>query len=116
MYGRDLVAVLAQAQEIAREVAAPRAAEVDRESRWPEHSLRALQHAGLGGLVIPRRAGGLGQGLVGLARVCEILGRSCASTAICFAMHCVGSAVISAKATEDQEEPVPDAHCRRDVT
>lgn len=43
-------------------------------------------------------------GLVALARSCERLGRECASTAICFGMHCVASAVIAAKATPDQRE------------
>ncbi len=103
VFGRDLDVVLTRVEEIAREVAAPRAAEVDREGLWPRHSLAALQEARLGGLVVPRGAGGLGHGLVGLARVCETLGKACGSTAICFGMHCVGSAVIAAKATPDQE-------------
>ncbi|MGJ8671304.1 MAG: acyl-CoA dehydrogenase family protein, partial [Oceanococcus sp.] len=38
----------------------------------------------------------------GLALACENLGRECASTAICFGMHCVGTAVIAAHATDEQ--------------
>jgi alkylation response protein AidB-like acyl-CoA dehydrogenase len=34
--------------------------------------------------------------------VCEVLGEQRPSTAICFGMHCVASAVIAAKATADQ--------------
>ena len=96
--------VLDRASEVAHDVAAPAAEAVDAEARWPEASLRALQEAGLGGLVIPERDGGLGHGLAALAQVCEILGAACASTAMCFGMHGVGSAVIAAKATEEQQE------------
>jgi alkylation response protein AidB-like acyl-CoA dehydrogenase len=36
--------------------------------------------------------------------VCEVLARTCPSTAICFGMHCVGTVVIAAKATPTQRE------------
>ena len=94
--------VLAEARRVAEDVAGPAAEENDRLARWPEDALRALQQAGLGGLVVAPEDGGLGHGLFGLASVCEALGRACASTAICFGMHCVGSAVIAAKATDAQ--------------
>ena len=71
---------------------------------WPERSLRALAGAGMGGLHAPREAGGSGLGLEALVIACEELARESPSAAICFGMHCVGTAVISAKATEDQME------------
>ena len=89
---------------IARDCLAANAERVDRESRWPEEGIRTLQSSGLGGLVLSRRHGGLDQGLHGLAKACETLGRECASTAICFGMHCVGSAVLAAQATDYQAE------------
>ncbi|EPX55348.1 acyl-CoA dehydrogenase-like protein [Cystobacter fuscus DSM 2262] len=95
--------LLRAADQVAREVAAPEVTRVDGEGCWPETALRALQAAGLGGLVVPAAFGGQGQGLVALARTCEVLGRVCASTAICFGMHCVGSAVLAAKATPFQQ-------------
>src|SRR3546814_1429323 len=85
--------VLDRAAAVAHDVAGPHAEEVDAAARWPEESLRALQEAGLGGLVVPERAGGLGHGLLALTQVCEVLGQACASTAMCFGMHGVGSAV-----------------------
>lgn len=100
----DLGDALDRAQETARGVTASTAEEVDREARWPEATIRALQRAGLGGLVVPEEHDGLGHGLYALARVCEIIGRECASGAICFGMHCVGSAVLAAKATPEQAE------------
>jgi len=95
--------VLELAGAVAREVAAPLAEQTDREARWPAEALAALQEAGLGGLVVPEHAGGLGHGLGALASVCEILAEACASTAMCFGMHAVGSAVIAAKATPAQQ-------------
>ena len=92
------------AETVARDVAAPHAEEVDREARWPEHSMDALKEAGLMGLHVPRELGGEGQGLVALVATTEALGRACSSTAMCFAMHCVGTAVIAAKATPYQRE------------
>ncbi|HEX2253114.1 MAG TPA: acyl-CoA dehydrogenase family protein [Thermoanaerobaculia bacterium] len=96
--------VLLRVRQIASEVAGPQAEAVDREARWPAEALGQLQAQGLGGLVVPVSAGGLGHGLLALVEVCEALGRCCPSTAICFGMHCVGAAVIAAKATPEQHE------------
>ena len=93
---------VARAREVAQDVAAPRAQETD-SGVWPEAALRALQSS-LGGLVVPREEGGSGLGLTALVAVCEVLGASCASTAICFGMHHVATAVIGAKPTERQRK------------
>lgn len=86
-----------RAAELAQEVMAPRAAEVDRDAVWPVHSMRALADARLTAINVPVDLGGHGQGLVALALVTEVIAQSCASSAICFGMHCVGTAVIAAK-------------------
>lgn len=78
---------------------APNAAETDRLARWPEHSMKILGNAGLLGLHVPKRLGGHEQGLLALAVLGETIAKGCASSALCYAMHCVGSAVITAKAT-----------------
>lgn len=98
---RDL---LGRANEVAAKVIAPDAEEEDREARWPEPAMRALGAAGLLGLHVPESLGGHGEGLVGLAAISETLGRESGSTALCYAMHCVGTAVIAAKATDHQRE------------
>ena len=76
---------LDEVQEVAASVAAGvvrRHAEgVDRDARWPEESVRALQAAGLAGLVVSLSAGGLGHGLLAVAKVC---------------MHCVGGSAVIA--------------------
>ena len=98
--------------DIARNVVAPLAERTYNERRWPEEGIRALQQAGLAGLTIPRDMGGIGAGAYGLAQACESLGEECASTAICFGMHCVGSSVISANATPEQIESLLQPICR----
>lgn len=91
-------------REIAATVAAPRADEVDEARMWPEHVFRALAEARLLGLHVPEDLGGHGQGLVALASLTEILGQTCSSSAICYGMHCVGTAVIAAKPTAYHRE------------
>lgn len=108
----SLDGILRRARQIADTIVAKAAESVDRDAVWPDASVRALQAAGLAGLIVPRSMGGLGQGLLALTQVCETIGRQCASSAICFGMHCVGSAVIAAKATDDQKQRYVAAICR----
>jgi alkylation response protein AidB-like acyl-CoA dehydrogenase len=94
--------VMAITREIGERLIAPAAEIVDREGQWPREAMRALGEHGLLGLTVPSASGGLGEGLFTLALVTEELGRSCASTSMCFGMHCVASAVIAAKASPRQ--------------
>lgn len=96
--------LLAAARAVASEVLAPRAAQVDAECMWPAHAFEALGQAGLLGLHVPRHLGGHEEGLLALATITEALALHCSSSAICYGMHCVGSAVIAAKATRYHEE------------
>lgn len=98
---RELLAV---AEEVVADTVVPESEAVDRDAVWPERSLRALAGAGLTSLHVPTKLGGHGQGLLALAAVTEKIAQACPSTALCFGMHCVGTAVIAAKATADHEE------------
>jgi isovaleryl-CoA dehydrogenase len=102
------------AAAIAREVAGPRAEQEDHDAEWPAHAMRALADAGLMGLNAPAEQGGHGQGLGGLFSVAEVLAHESASTAMCFAMHCVGTAVIAAKATDHQKQAYLEPIARGD--
>ncbi|WP_159992497.1 acyl-CoA dehydrogenase family protein [Roseomonas sp. 18066] len=102
--GPNVTSLVHAAEDVALRVAAPLAETVDREGHWPLETLQALGANGLLGLHVPKRLGGLGEGLLALAQVTEVLGRTCGSTAMCFGMHCVATAVIAAKATPSQEE------------
>jgi isovaleryl-CoA dehydrogenase len=96
--------LLSSARDIAANVLAPNAARTDAECAWPAHAFDALREAGLLGLHVPKRFGGHEEGLLALASITEALAAGCSSAAICYGMHCVGSAVITAKATPYQEE------------
>src|SRR5262245_2363339 len=93
-----------RAERIAAEVLAGAAERVDREAVWPVDGMRALAEAGLLGLHVPARFGGHEHGLVALAAITETLGRYCPSTALCYGMHCVATAVIGAKATRYHQD------------
>ncbi|MES9929152.1 MAG: acyl-CoA dehydrogenase family protein, partial [Candidatus Thiodiazotropha sp. 6PDIVS] len=67
MYPRDLESILEQVQQIAKGIVAQNALDVDKQARWPEEGLRALQQAGIGGLSIPIEYGGLGYGSFAVA-------------------------------------------------
>jgi isovaleryl-CoA dehydrogenase len=96
--------LVGRASEITRTLIAANAAREDAEGIWPEPAMRALGDAGLMGLNVPEELGGHGEGLAGLVAISEVLARESPSTALCYAMHCVGTAVIAAKATDYQKQ------------
>ncbi len=96
--------IIEMVESISQSIVIENADSTDRLARWPEKSLREFQQAGLGGLTIPVEYGGLGHGTKMLAKVSEIIGQSCANTAMCYGMHAVGSAVIASKATAYQQD------------
>lgn len=104
LFSANLRAACSAAESITENVVLSNAERVDEECLWPADNLLALRKAGLTGLTAPTRVGGRGQGLLGLAAVTEIIARGCPSTAMCFGMHCVATAVIAAKATAYQDE------------
>jgi alkylation response protein AidB-like acyl-CoA dehydrogenase len=63
------------------------AAEADRLAEFPEGHVRTLGDAGILGLVIPERFGGLGGGLRDLVGATFALGTACPSTAIAYFFH-----------------------------
>ena len=100
---KNVQALREKTEKIVREVVAPKSDEVDQKAMWPEHSMRAFAKAGLLGLHVPKRLGGLGEGLMALAVLSEEIGKVDPSSALCFGMHNVGTAVMAAKPTKDQE-------------
>ncbi|WUR15648.1 acyl-CoA dehydrogenase family protein [[Empedobacter] haloabium] len=91
-------------RQIVEDTVLPHAEQVDRDGSWPEHSMRAFAQAGLLGLQVPGILGGHGQGLHALCHLTALIGQACPSSALCFGMHCVGTAVIAAKATDYQRD------------
>lgn len=106
------------ARSITTSIVAANVEAEDRDGRWPAPAMKALAAAGLTGLTVPEELGGHGQGLTGLVCIAEILAQESPSTALCFAMHCVGTAVLAAKATDHQKQHYlePIAHGRHLTT
>ncbi|HRX72888.1 MAG: 3-sulfinopropanoyl-CoA desulfinase [Geminicoccaceae bacterium] len=68
------------ARRIARDVVAPRAAEIDRTEAYPWATVEALTAAGLMGMTIPTAYGGQGLGVLEAVLVVEELARVCGVT------------------------------------
>jgi isovaleryl-CoA dehydrogenase len=96
--------VLAEVRDLAQTLIAPAAAEIDRESRFPDEQLSALGRVGALGLLVPGEQGGVGAGLVALADVCEAVGGACASTGMVFLMHSVTAATVAGGGGESAPE------------
>lgn len=100
----DINSLIGKAKEIAEHTVSKESVIADREGRWVAESMSALKAARLTALTVPHDCGGFGHGMYALARICEELGKSYASAGLCFGMHCVGAAVIAAKATPWQKK------------
>ncbi len=100
----DLNRLLDIATQIAGTVVVEEAVTADRDGEWVKESMEVLKAEKLTAMVVPQEYGGMGHGLHAMAKVCEILGKSYSSVGLCFGMHCVGTAVIAAKATKWQQQ------------
>jgi acyl-CoA dehydrogenase len=83
---RDL-ALTGRARRVSLGVVARYADEVDRSGRFPLESILALKEERLLGVLLPVAAGGDGACFADVADICAVLGQSCSSTAMIFAMH-----------------------------
>ena len=83
----DFAALLERVHAIGREVIAPAADAVDRDARFPEEAFTALRAEKLLSCYVPVEYGGMGLDIAQVSRLCEALGRYCASSAMIFAMH-----------------------------
>ncbi|MBL9116342.1 MAG: acyl-CoA/acyl-ACP dehydrogenase [Verrucomicrobiaceae bacterium] len=83
----DQLTFVQKARELAQNVLATHAGDVDEKGRFPTESLAALAEAGFYGLLIPKELGGQGQSLRVLAAVVDELAQACASTAMIYMMH-----------------------------
>jgi len=73
--------------KLAANVAAVHVDDVDQKSRFPQETIDALRASGALGAGVPRDLGGLGCSVSQQARLCRLLGASCAASAMILAMH-----------------------------
>ncbi|MDI1285057.1 MAG: acyl-CoA/acyl-ACP dehydrogenase [Reyranella sp.] len=82
-----MISRLAAARAVGVEIAARHADDVDARGRFPKEALAALKDRQLLGIMVPESEGGVGAGIAEVVSICHALGRSCASTAMIYAMH-----------------------------
>src|SRR5262245_364560 len=90
----DVSALLKRVHEIGRQTIALAAADVDSRARFPHEAFSALKELELLSAYVPSELGGMGLTVADVARICEVLGRYCGSTALIFAMHQIQVACI----------------------
>jgi alkylation response protein AidB-like acyl-CoA dehydrogenase len=88
--------VVDRAREVTEKVIAPKASEVDADGVFPKESIAALGEAGLLGLTIDPKYGGMGQGPRVMCAVIDEIAQGCASTAMVYLMHLCGVASYNA--------------------
>jgi alkylation response protein AidB-like acyl-CoA dehydrogenase len=77
---KDKQALQARARELAQQVIARRAAEVDRSEEYPWDNVKALNEAGLMGLTVPQAYGGPGGDFLDAALVIDEMAQVCGVT------------------------------------
>src|SRR6201994_4196548 len=83
----EQASIISTARELGQRVIAGRAAQYDREAKFPTENYRDLHRAGLLGIAIPKKHGGLGAGYQTYALAAAEIGRYCGATALTWNMH-----------------------------
>ena len=115
-------AELARARRVESVLPALRAQAVaaDAQAEFPRSHVQTLSDAGLLGLIIPERFGGLGGGLRDLCAATYAMGTACPSTALAYFFHCssasrglLGLEALQAGLFDDDEAPVVQAFAEK---
>jgi short/branched chain acyl-CoA dehydrogenase len=113
---QEQIAFAAAVRELADEVIAPAAAELDRKEEFPLEIVRRLGEMGVFGLPFPEEYGGLGSDLMTLCLCLEELGRVDSSVAVTVeAAVGLGANPIFRFGTEDQKREWLPPMCRGEV-
>ena len=118
-YGPEEKAIMQRVEDVLPALA-ERAAAMDAESYLNEDNVKTLGDAGLLGLVVPKKYGGLGGGLRVWAGACFAIGTVCPSTALAYFFHLTSASRgnLSLKALEaglfnEEEAPVVRAFAEK---
>src|SRR5438067_12636894 len=96
--------LLVQAERLAAERFAPRAAEYDARSAFPYENYRDLHQAGLTRMTVPAALGGLEVDPTTYVQALKTIARADGSTAMTLHMHSIISGIVAALADERQRE------------
>ncbi|MBJ31831.1 MAG: acyl-CoA dehydrogenase [Acidimicrobiaceae bacterium] len=98
-----------RARQLAVEVVAPRAAEVDRTESYPWDVVEALREAGFMGMTLPETLGGAGRSFLEVALVVEEMAKECGVTGRIVVEANMGAvSAIMTYGTEDQKRLAAD--------
>jgi butyryl-CoA dehydrogenase len=104
------LAAIAAVERFAREVLAPRAAEIDEAETFATVHLPALAAVGVMGLNLPEQWGGAGISPVALYRAVELIAGACGSTASMLTAHYLATdAIVIAGGDEQRKRALPPA-------
>ncbi len=92
------------ARRVAREVIAPRAAEVDRTAQYPEDYFQALKTADLLGITLPREVGGADAGTLAMGLAIEEVAKYDCSAGLMVMLGALATHTIKFFGTPDQVE------------
>ncbi len=104
----------ALARRIGKARFAPRAAEYDRDAKFPTENYKDMHEAGLLAISVPKEHGGFGAGFRAYATTAAEIGRYCGATALTWNMHvcsCLWSGPLSDDL--DMDEETRATHLRR---
>jgi butyryl-CoA dehydrogenase len=92
-------------RDIAQKEFAPRAAEIDRDHRFPRENFELLGQSDLLGLIFPEKYGGVGLDHVSYSIVVEELAKACATTSVMYSAHVsLTAAPVYMWGTEEQKQ------------
>lgn len=92
---QDFDATLRATREIASNIAAKHAPDVDTMARFPQETVDALKRAGVLSAAVPKQFGGAGCSMRELAQLCATLASACGSSGMVLAMHFIQVACIA---------------------
>lgn len=97
--------IQAMVREIAQKEFAPKAAEIDRNHRFPRENFELIGASDLCGLFFPEKYGGVGLDHVCYAIAVEEIARACATTSVVYSAHVsLTAAPVHKWGTEEQKE------------
>ena len=105
----DQLKLQAEARELAQQVIAPRAAEVDEAQEYPWANVEALRDAGFTGMTVPAQFGGAGRSFLDAVLVVEEMAKVCGVTGR-IAVECNMGAIsaVMAYGTDEQKKLAAD--------
>jgi len=102
------------ARRVAREVVAPRAAEIDEKGEYPEDVFQAFKDVDLLGMAIPEEYGGNGAGILALVLAVEEVAKYCCSSGLILLLTALPTRPLLVGGTEEQKKKWLPAVARGD--